>query len=123
MKLTDLDVRTSATVHERGAGTGHTENAVKILGPKGATSRGRTPPRAYQKRDQVAHHQGKTGKGFYKADGTLDGSGTKVVAISIPPAELVQLDEFCRRVQMSRSHMLRQAWKHFQQKILGDQTP
>ena len=55
----------------------------------------------------------------YRQDPSVRGMDTVVVAISIPAGELAEMDAFAARVQMARSHLIRQAVKHFRVKVLG----
>ena len=55
----------------------------------------------------------------YRQDPSVRGMDTVVVAISIPAGELADLDAFAARVRMARSHLIRQAVKHFRVKVLG----
>lgn len=53
----------------------------------------------------------------YRQDPTVRGMDTVVIAVSLPAGELAALDAMCERVQMARSHFLRQAAKHFAEKV------
>lgn len=55
----------------------------------------------------------------YRADPEVRGLDTTTVCISLPIGELESMDATCERVQMARSHFLRQAAKHFTQFVLG----
>lgn len=54
----------------------------------------------------------------FKNDPATRAMDTTVVCISMPIGELVALDAICERVQMPRSHFIRQAVKHFAVKVL-----
>jgi hypothetical protein len=49
----------------------------------------------------------------YRQDPAVRGMDSTMVCISLPIAELEALDSMCDRVQMARSHFIRQAVKHF----------
>ncbi len=53
----------------------------------------------------------------YLKDPSTRGLDTAIVCISLPVEELVALDAVCERTQMARSHFLRQAAKHFAEKV------
>lgn len=53
----------------------------------------------------------------FRADPAVRGLETAVVCISMPVGELADLDAFCERTQMARSHLIRQAVKHFAVKV------
>lgn len=55
----------------------------------------------------------------YKQDPNVRGMDTAVTCISMPTVELVQLDAMCERVNMARSHFIRQAVKHFAEKLFN----
>lgn len=48
------------------------------------------------------------------------GTGTTMVSISLPHADLAELDRFARRCQMTRTGFLRQAYKHFGAHLFPD---
>lgn len=50
----------------------------------------------------------------YRSDKSVRGQGCVMVSISLPAAELVALDAACDRLQMARSHLLREAVKHYE---------
>lgn len=79
-------------------------------------TRGRKANRVKVKR--VARSAGTAIRRF-RADPAVRGLETAMVCISLPVAELVSLDEVCERVQMARSHFIRQAVKHFAQFVLS----
>lgn len=49
----------------------------------------------------------------YGRDASVAGKPYKQVVFVAPVAELAELDAWCARAQMSRSHFIRQAAKHF----------
>lgn len=53
----------------------------------------------------------------YRLDRSVRGKGHVHRQISMPPDELRALDAFAERVQMARSHVVRQAVKHFMAKV------
>lgn len=53
----------------------------------------------------------------YRKDPTTRGFDCTTVCISVPVAELAEMDAFAERCQMARSHMIRQAVKHFIAKV------
>jgi predicted transcriptional regulator len=53
----------------------------------------------------------------YHADRAVLDQGSEKACISMPPAELVELDRVCERAQMNRSHFIRQAVKHYIAKL------
>lgn len=86
--------------------TGKITNRVKVR-----TSPGVSPARRTKARQPKR----------YKADPTRgQGAGYRVVCISMSPDELAELDALASRVQMARSHLIRQAVKHFRVKVLGE---
>lgn len=66
-----------------------------------------------KKRSQSAGYMRKS----YRSDPAVRGMATVVACISMPIAELERLDEICASVEMARSHFIRQAVKHFAEKI------
>ena len=58
-----------------------------------------------------------TAKARFRKDPLTRGLDYVCICISLPVAELEQLDSWSERVQMARSHFLRQAAKHFAAKI------
>jgi hypothetical protein len=56
----------------------------------------------------------------YRQDPAVRGMDTVITCISLPVAELDAIDGVCERVQMARSHFLRQAAKHFAAYVLGN---
>jgi len=55
----------------------------------------------------------------YRQDPTVRGMDTVITCISLPVQELAELDEVCERVQMARSHFIRQAVKLLRQQLLN----
>ena len=53
----------------------------------------------------------------YRTDPLVRGMDTAIVSISMPAAELAALDELAEQTQMARSHLIRQAVKHFAEKL------
>lgn len=53
----------------------------------------------------------------YRKDPSTRGLDVVQVCISMPAAELVDLDATATRVQMARSHFIRAAVKHFATKV------
>lgn len=124
VELCDLEIYASASVVSVGAGDSPTgrrgsrwtrrpDQKVRMQSKRRRPKPTRQPAK---KPGQLA----RDGQGFYKADGTLDGTGTKVIAISVPPRELDLIDQMAARAQMSRSHFLRQAAKHFGAKLFPE---
>jgi hypothetical protein len=77
------------------------------------------PPRKRKDHNRV-YGAGRAGAGGRRRDGAARGQAYRVISVSIPVGELVALDAFAARVQMERSHLLRQAYKHFAVKVLGE---
>lgn len=89
-----LDVRTTATLTPGVK----TQRVAKVRAKRKATSAG-TAMRRFRK------------------DPTTRGLDYAMVCISIPVGELAALDEVAERAQMARSHFIRQAVKHFAEKV------
>lgn len=53
----------------------------------------------------------------YRQDPAVRGHDVVTVCICLPVAELAAIDAMCERVQMARSHFLREAAKHFSSKV------
>lgn len=93
----------SATIG--GAVTNHVVVAKRIGKP-----RQRRGVKKYRKDPQM--RGGKAYKGM--------GRTTMQACVSFPPDELALLDQMATRCQMSRSHFIRQAVKHFGAKLFPD---
>ena len=89
--MSQLDIRASATIV-----TGTKTNRVRVK----AKSKS---PGTVRKR--------------YRSDPTVRGMDSVAVCISLPIAELEFLDAISDRISMARSHFIRQAVKHFAEKI------
>lgn len=59
-----------------------------------------------------------TAKARYRKDPSTRALDTVQVCVSMPVADLLALDAVCERVQMARSHFVRQACKHFAAQVL-----
>jgi ribbon-helix-helix CopG family protein len=53
----------------------------------------------------------------YRQDPSVRGMDTVVLSISMPVAEMVELDAVCERVGMARSHFIRQAVKQWKETL------
>lgn len=58
-----------------------------------------------------------TARVAFRKDPSTRGLDYAVICASLPIAELEAIDAACQRVQMARSHFLRQAAKHFIEQI------
>lgn len=56
----------------------------------------------------------------YRKDPTIRGLDYARLCITMPVAELEAMDALAARSQMARSHLIRQAVKHFAAKVLGE---
>lgn len=69
-------------------------------------------------RRRVAKSAG-TALARYRKDPALNGLDVAITCISLPVAELAEIDAICERLQMARSHFLRLAAKSFAEKVRG----
>lgn len=82
-----------------------------------ATISGKITNRVKVKRISARKRSPERAKIAYRKDPSTRGLDYVVIAVSLPVGELATLDEMCERVQMARSHFLRQAVKHFGAKV------
>ena len=57
----------------------------------------------------------------YRQDPTARRGDTVTFCVSMPIEDLVRIDTACERLQMARSHFLRQASKHFAEWVFNGQ--
>lgn len=116
----NLEIVASAVI------SGVTWNEVHMIGPRGGIVRRHLIKRQVearlegrdQKRDQKP--RGRNQVKLWRADQSVRGKGTIQACVAFPPDELAWLDRMAQRCQTSRSHFIRQAVKHFGEKIFPD---
>ena len=118
---TVVTVRASAEILPKYAGFGRTADRVIVRRAVVASMVARDPSgnRARAKRRKRPAN----GVQKFKADRSTRGKGSVQVIASMPASERDALDAIATRVQMSRSHFIRQAVKHFAVKVLPPPEP
>lgn len=95
-------------------------NRVRMPSSKGnPLKRGRSTDKAEKARVRAGRGTRPTGRStttakvYFRKDPKTRGHATAQVCISMPVSDLIALDAECERVQMARSHFIRQAIRHF----------